>query len=273
MIHAAGSLAYAHARIGARRGARVGEATWRRIEATRGLAGALGVVQSEPALARWVEGLTASADPHAIEAMLRRRWQDCVEELARWMPQAWQAAVRWCAGLADLALVDHLARGEPAPRWLGAADAASLAPLLAMAAPEAPDATRRSAGRHAVPGLAPGGAAMRGWIEGWRRRAPPGTARAEVESGLGAALGRHVDGLAAAGADTAALRRALQAQLVRELRRGALQPAGAFCYLGLAGLELLRLRGELVARAALPRRRPRAGRPASTAAARPEAAP
>lgn len=260
MTGAAGSLAYAQARIGARWGARAADATWRRIEGTRGLAAVLGLARSEPALASWVEGLTPATGPHAIEATLRRRWRERAEEVARWMPAAWQPALRWCSWLPDLALVEQLATGEPAPQWLDRADADDLEPLLALAV----------AARGALPTL-PQSAALRGWAAEWHRLAPPGAGRAEVEAVVGDLLRRHLDALASDGADTAELRGVLQAALVRAWRRTALRPAAAFCHLGLLALELLRLRGELVVRAALPRRAPRAGsahaRPMAEAAA------
>jgi hypothetical protein len=284
MTGAAGSLAYAQARIGARWGARAADATWRRIEGTRGLAAVLGLVQSEPALASWVEGLTPATGPHAIEATLRRRWGERAEEVARWMPAAWQPALRWCSWLPDLALVEQLATGEPAPHWLDRADAEDLEPLLALAVAaraamprrtrpaDAHDAHRAHdlrlatvapaeprAARGAPPTL-PQSAALRGWAAEWHRLAPPGAGRAEVEAVVGGLLRRHLDALASDGADTAELRGALQSGLLRAWRRTALQPAAAFCHLGLLGLELLRLRGELVVRAALPRRAPAAGR-------------
>jgi hypothetical protein len=48
------------------------------------------------------------------------------------------------------------------------------------------------------------------------------------------------------------LRRALEAQLTLLFRRAMLDPAVAFIFLALAALDLERLRGELVRRAAFP---------------------
>jgi hypothetical protein len=48
------------------------------------------------------------------------------------------------------------------------------------------------------------------------------------------------------------LRRALEARLTLLFRRAMLDPAAAFVFLALAALDLERLRGELVRRAAFP---------------------
>jgi hypothetical protein len=229
-----GSFELAHARVGARLGARPTEALWQRIEAARGLAAVLELARGG-ALAPWVEGIGPASPLHAVECTLRRHWRARVAELASWMPPRWQAALRECALLADLPLVQHLARGGGAPAWIDEADA---------------DGTlrRRAEVHRAAPERV-----LRAWIAAWRVLLPRGPARAAIEAQLLPLLEHHAAALAEPGpADGWALRRALQQRLLALRRRALVEPLAVFAYLGLVALEYERLRGELVARAAFP---------------------
>lgn len=258
---AAGSLEYAQARIWARWGTRPDEALWHRLETTRELAAVLELARGTP-LARWVEGLRADSGLHATELALRRRWRECVHELAGWMPADWCAPLAWCATLADLPLVQSLARGEPAPPW--AADDERLRPLVdPAAAADGAHATPAGEGHALQRLLASARVAPERtpalWIEGWRQRLPDGAAGAAVAGALLPLLLQHAHALERPGLDDAwALRRALHAQLATLMRRRAQEPLAAFAYLALVALELERLRGELVRRSAFPRRWPTA---------------
>lgn len=245
----AGSLEYAHARIGARWGARADEALWLRIETTRDLAGVLALARGS-ALACWLDGLgpvegqagpTGPAAAHLIEHTLRRAWRARVAELAAWLPPAWQPALEWCAWLVDLPLAQALARGEPAPAW--AAEAAMPA-ALQDAARAAPERT------------------LAAWLALWRARLPGGvggSGSTALVRELVPLLQAHVAALGAPGlVDAWGPRRALHARLAALLRRHVGEPVAAFAYLALSALELERLRGELVRRAAFPQRRPAA---------------
>ena len=288
---AIGSLEYAHARLWARYGARPDDAAWRRVEHARELAGLVDVARAS-AFRHWITGIDATATPHRIEAALRDRWRDLVFEVASWMPDEWQAAVRWCAVVVDLPAIQHLARAGTALPWMrdepiyrnligpktgysGAAPVAGpLAPLAAAWAD--PDRTARA------------------WRDEWQRRlprraddedslaelpsrsalrhSPVGRPGGVIESpsrsalrhsplgrpgGLMHALERelashwralHDPSLG----DGVALRRALQARLALLFRRAMHDPAAAFIFLTQIALDLERLRGELVRRAAFP---------------------
>jgi len=255
----AGSVAFAHARIWARWGARPDAALWQRIETTRELAGVLELARGS-SLGRWLEGLEAHAapherhEPHAIERVLRRAWRARVAEVAAWMPPAWAAALRWCIWLAELPLVQALARGAPAPAWV--ADDAALRVLLTPAAEraalrgDAADACALLDAASAAPQQT-----LAAWLETWHARLPARAARGMLLHELLPLLQAHAAALAApALVDAWALRQALQARLVLLLRRSVAEPGAAFVYLALAALELERLRGELVRRAAFPQR-------------------
>lgn len=243
---AAGSLEYAHARIWARHGERPDEATWRRIETTRD-GGAVLEIARAGALARWLAGLGPTADVHGIERSLRGHWREQVAELASWLPERWQPAVDWCGTLIDLPLLQHLARGDPPPSWL--ADEAHLAALAdGRLAPSDPVRRLLDAAR------ADPGALLPAWHAEWLRRLPGATGLA-VAAQLGPLLADHAAAFAApATVDGWALRRTLQRRLDLLLRRTVGEPTEAFVHLALSALEFERLRGELLQRAAFPRR-------------------
>lgn len=245
-----GSLEFAHARIGARWGTGLGEAEWRRIEVTRELGSMLDLARTT-GLALWLHGLTAEAGVHAAEHAWRRQWRRAVHELASWMPQEWQPAIQWCEHLSDLAVVQQWARGERLPAWV--ADDAVLRSLVDPRAADAADPAWR-----ALIGKCHGDATqvLPAWRATWRARLPAGPGRSTIERELLPLIERHVEGFGAAGSvvDGWAARRALRTRLVALLRRHALQPLEAFAFLGLSALDAERLRSEVVARAAFPRR-------------------
>jgi hypothetical protein len=224
----AGSLEFAHARIWARWGARPGETLWRRIETTRELGAVIDLVRAS-ALASWVEGLDAQAGVHAIESALRRQWRARVLEVAAWMPSGWHDALRWCAALIDLPLAQHLARGGALPPWL---DDAAIGDMASFGDPER---------------------VLEAWLARWRAMCPAGTGREAIEHRLLPLLAAHAASFAAPSTqDGWALRRTLHARLARLLRRAVAEPMAPFAFLALTALDVERLRGELVRRAAFP---------------------
>jgi hypothetical protein len=237
-------IEYACARLGARYGQRPGAGEWRRIEHARTLAALLDAARGTP-FERFTAGLAADADPHAVEALLRLRWRAQVAEVARWMPEPWTAAVRWCAVLPDLPVFAHVARGGARRRWM------SEDPHFRELADGPPPATSIFGPLAPAWGAAqaPGDA----WHREFRARVPPGDAgplqeiERAIRSHLAAFRGTDL-------ADGTALRRRFEAALAALFRRAALSPAAAFAYLGLVLLDLERLRGELLRRAVFPRR-------------------
>jgi len=246
-----GSLEYAHARLSARFGERPDELAWRRIEHLRD-AGALIDAARTSAFARWIVGIGPESSLHAIDRELRERFREQVTEVASWMPEAWQSAIRWCATVVDLPAVSHLARGGAAHPWMR--DDSALRDLT----------EREAAGFEAVPAHGALTALAAAWAEPdrlarlwraeWQRRLP---ARRTDEVTLLDALVRTVAAHRVALRDPAlsdgtALRRALQARLTLLFRRAVLDPAAAFVFVAQIGLDLERLRAELLWRAAFP---------------------
>jgi hypothetical protein len=259
----AGSLELAQARVLARHGERLGAADWRRVEAMRDWGPALELARTT-ALRPWLEGITVDSGVAQIEGALRRHWRNVVAEAAAWMPASWQAAVRWCAWLPDLPLLQHLARGGEPPPWMHADDAWR---ALAAAAPTSRAAVLAAgpAGALASAWTAPHDAG-RAWLVEWRNRWPatvrevsataaratPDSAAASLQA-LVRLLRDHAKGFGVAAPSQGwSLRGALRTQLVQLLRRSALQPAMAFIHLALCALDLERLRAELLRRVIFP---------------------
>ena len=245
-----GSLEYAQARLSARYGERPDEIAWRRIEHLREFPALLDAARIS-AFGVWLAGIDSMSTAHQIERILRDHWRSLVAEVAAWMPDEWQPAVRWCAVAVDLPVVAHLARGGTALSWmpedavyreLNALEAGSVAAPVA-----GPFAPFHAAWTEPV-------RLGNAWRAEWLRRLPAGRGDdVSLLDELAHALRRHLAAFRDPSVrDGWPLRRALEARLVLLFRRAMLDPAAAFIYLALTALDLERLRGELVRRAAFP---------------------
>jgi hypothetical protein len=249
-----GSLEYAHARLHARHGQRLGEVDWRRIEALRDFAPMLETARAT-ALRPWLLGLGAASTAHDVEAGLRGRWRELVGEVAAWMPAAWQACVQWCRVWPDLPVLQHLARGGAPAAWLH--DDAVWRDLAAAA----PQERMAVLGAGAYAALAPAWVApqalARLWWDEWQRRLPGSRSLGSEGDQLLLLLQRTLRDHRQAFEQAAPTqgwqqRAALRARLALLWRRAALDPAAAFIHLALAALDLERLRAELLRRILFP---------------------
>jgi len=251
-----GSLEYTHARIGARWGARPDAAAWRRIEIARDLPAMLDLAR-RGALACWLHGVAADGSLRAIEAAFRRRWRDAVTEIAAWMAPEWREAIDWCAHLADLAAVQHWARGDvPQAAWLADDDILRDLDATADAAPPTRSSALDTAWRALVRDARrePAAVASR-WLDAWLALLPKGAGGRTIERTLVPLLHRHAQAFAAPQSiDGWGQRRALQARLVALWRRHPVEPVAVFAHLALQAIEFERLRAEVIGRAAFPRR-------------------
>ncbi|MDE2360040.1 MAG: hypothetical protein KGL70_11725 [Betaproteobacteria bacterium] len=233
----AGSLEYAHARLSARFGERTDEATWRRIETTRGLVPMLDAARASP-LAAWVAGIAPGAGPHAVERAMRAHLHERVAAIAAWMPPTWRASVEWCSVLVDLPLLQCLSRGGTSPRWLDDGSPERRRALAAFPAVRVADPDRLGSA----------------WREEWQRRLPGGHERFALLCEFVRLVGLHLATFADPQLiDGWAERRRLQSRLVRLFRRATLDPAAAFIFLALSALDFERLRGEILRRVVFPR--------------------
>lgn len=245
-------LEYAHARLCARNGERPDEADWGHLEAVRELRATLDAAR-DTRLRHWTTGIAPQDSAHQIEATLRGHWRGLIAEVTGWMPAEWQASLAWCGALADLPVLQYLARGGPSLTWMRddpvyrdvcigepAARAAALGTgPLAPLVPAWPDPDRF----------------LVVWRAEWIRRLPRATLTAAPRlQRLATVLEQHLTAFGeAAPSEGWALRRALQLRLASLFRRAVLDPAAAFVFLALSALDVERLRGELVRRATFPR--------------------
>jgi hypothetical protein len=244
-----GSLEYAQARLSARFGDRPDELAWRKLEHVRELAALLDVARGS-AFRTWVGGLSEVSTAHEIEAILRRHWRDRVAEVAAWTPDEWREAVLWCAILPDVPVIAHLARGHPALAWMRDD------PLYHDLVDSEPGTCPWALGVGPLAPLATGwndpGRLAALWRAEWERRAPD-AGDAALRSDLGRALTSHLAAFhEPVVSDGWPLRHALEARLTLLFRRAMLDPMAAFAYVALIALDLERLRGELLRRAAFP---------------------
>jgi len=249
----AGSIEYAHARLWARNGERPDESSWRSLEVIRDFSAFVDMARRLPAFRNWVVRIAPDAGLHEIESVVRERWRALVLEVAQWMPGTWQPSICWCAALVDVPVAQHLSRGGAALEWMERD--ARYRDLVSG------NAATRSATSRTSP-LAPLLVAfdrpddlVAVWRDEWLRRLPRGSSSSDASlRALGRLLRPHLQtsGASTIG-DESPLRRALQSKLVALFRKALADPAAAFIFLALCALDLERLRGELLRRAAFPR--------------------
>lgn len=245
-----GTFAYAQARLQARWGARAADADLQRIRAARDVATLLQQVRTT-ALARYVARIAPGLPTHELERRMRAEWTALVDEVAAWVPQRWREPVRWLRWLPWLPALQKLGRGGRAAAWTRED------PVLGSIVAEEPG-SRALAVRDTE--LAPLQSALasaegdvtRAWVEHWRSLWP---ARATERAGVAKVLrafAEHDDMLrgAPSGAATEEFERTLAHRLLTVFRRHPQSPAAAVAFLAAEGLDLLALRGALLARAA-----------------------
>jgi hypothetical protein len=241
----AGDLDYASARLCARFGERPDELAWRSIEPIRGLPALLDTAQKLP-FRRWIEAVTASATPHEIEAALISRRRALVAEVARWMPQVWQAAIEWADVLADLPVLEHISRGGEMLAWMRDD------PLYGPLGDEAPRPPASGPLSPLAVGWRRPDGLFRAWRVEWVRRLPRPGADPRLLHELEQAVASQRVTRSGVSAETTARRGSLAARLAMLFRRATGDPAAALIFLALSALDLERLRGELLRRAVFP---------------------
>jgi hypothetical protein len=249
--HSRGNFAYSQARLQARLGQRPDTADLQRAQAAGDLASFLAAVRTT-SQRRYVPRLAPAMDPHDLERHLRHEWSALVEEVARWQPTPWQAALRWLRWLPYLPALQKLARGGRPPAWtrddpvLGSIVAADPA-LRAAALAGTPLLPLR-------PAMESDGRLAAAWLNHWRALWPGG---GNAARGLDL-IARQVADFdaemrrAPSANDSRLLEQGLAQRLLRIFRRHPLSPAAAAAYLGLEALALLDLRGGVMRRAILP---------------------
>ncbi|MEO5345103.1 MAG: V-type ATPase subunit [Magnetococcus sp. YQC-9] len=214
------------ARLQARHAERLTPAQWNRLVAVDSLEAFISRGR-ETALLGWLEGVDPFADAHHLEERMRMVWIRQVGMVAAWTPKAWRAAVLWLAVLPDLG-VAAWRRGRMGADypWFERLEGLE---RLGLGQSEDPFA---------------------GWVARWQALWPPEAEARRALTGLVELLELYRSRLHDHDApESWTLWAELRAELGLRFRRLALQPGALFVHLGLTGLELLRLRGELCRRA------------------------
>lgn len=249
-----GSVEYAQVRIQSRHAARPDVSAWREMERARELSPLIEVARRS-GFDRVVARLPMPLELHELDFAMRKQWHERVNEVAGWMSDDWQAAVRWCALIVDLPFIQYLADGGVAHEWMQRGESFA----SPGAAPDGRIAATTQAewtlgGLH-QPWVGPETVASALYRE-WRGRMPrlPEEQAAQfrvfvhaVESHLGAFSKAAVD-------EGWHHRHLLEQRLNMLFRRATLEPLAAFAFLALYWLDLERLRGEIARRIAFPLR-------------------
>ena len=238
---------YAHSRLQARFGERPDELLWQKLEAAADLGDALAIARSS-GLRRWVGGIAAQADCHAIEIALRAKWRECITEIDSWMPGRWRPALTWVSGLVDLPALCYLARGEEPLSWM------HIDPVLQVYAQADPQSREtllqrdyraflnllQETGTRAISPDFPASSRIRNaWLKEWRKRWPRWSDTAALEN-----LAKLLE--TAMEQPVMSSRPELLRKLRSLFRRSVLCPAVAFIYVAFAALDIERLRTGLL---------------------------
>lgn len=243
-----GHFGYAQARLQSRLGERMDSADVQRVHAARDLAGLLTSARTT-GQRRYCARLAPGMDPHELERHLRHEWTALVDEVARWQPSRWRAALQWLRWLPWLPLLQKLVRGGRPPAW------ARSDPLLGRLVATEPALRSAALVRTA---LAPVRAAFAtepndvqaAWLAHWRSLWPRDPIAARALEGIVRDVAVYDAAVRAAGTqDSRDPQRTLTLRLLRHFRRHPLSPAAAVAYLGLEGIGLLALRGGVLRRA------------------------
>lgn len=238
---------YALSRLQARFGERPDEALWQKLEAAPEHAAALEIARS-CGLRRWVAGIAAHAERHAIEIALRARWRECVTEIGAWMPGCWLPALLWTRALVDLPALGHLVRDSTPLPWMlddpvlqvyARADAPARAAMLRAQGLALLEPALEAAQRAALPAGLSTTQICTAWLREWRRRWPRWADTAALEQ-----LARLID--AAMSQPAATGRPELLRRLRSLFRRSVLSPVLVFIYIAFAALDIERLRAALL---------------------------
>lgn len=243
-------FAYSQARIQARHGTRLTEQAWRRLQATHDVAQYVHALRAT-GRARWVQRITPGMSSHALEARLRAEWRAYADEVARFQPEQWRAAVAWTAYLVDLPVVDHLLRGGTVHRWM--AEEQIYAPWARTDPHERAQALAGSPLVALVNETRSGIPTVRAWLDVWRRLWPRvSLVQSRALESIVRTIGEHVAILDnPAAASSSELRIALAQRLCMLFRRHFETAAATVAHLLLEALDLERVRAGLVRRVLL----------------------
>ena len=226
------ALGYMRARIMARHSQRLGPEQWQQLENCRNLDAFLQIAR-QTSLNPWIRHFEASDAPDTWERSLRHDWQAYLAQVLRWSPARWRDVLGWTGILPVLPVIAGILNQQDAPEW-----ARRDYFFLAMNTGDNEQFRREFAagpwqrllqywnGRNPVAA----------WWEAWRDCWPEKQHRLLQRLSPGILLLGHPAGL-----PTAALEQFL-CHLLRDQHASILPVIG---HLGLLGMDLQRLRGNL----------------------------
>jgi len=229
---------YASARVQARFSRRPAPHDFRLLDASRSIAHLQDALRQGP-LARFVAGLGPSPGSDDFEARLRDAWREACAEVSRWHATEWASAFLLFDACADLAGLELLRAGGPAPVWLQSDD--RLGPVAHAGAASRATAVRTTYGTPLAVAFEAAAPLSEAWRRAWIASWPP--------------VSRPVAKILAGIADLCleprvADERRLEertGRLERLLNRGRGTPAAAFAYLAILAIALERIRGSRAA--------------------------
>ena len=236
---------YTQARLQARFGDYPTAQIWRQLRASGSLAHFLQNARN-CAVKPWVLHVGPHSSHHQIEQSIRRQFRDHVDEVARWQPRPWRAAVRWTNQLADLPALQYLMSGQTAPTWMH--DDPLLKPLSSDIPNQRMQALEESDCAPLLAAWRRGEDLGQAWYRHWRSLWPAlSQAQAGALEHLAELVSREQSALIVSD-HSDGLREQLERRLLRLFRQHSATPVASFAYLGLFALQLERLRAELVRR-------------------------
>jgi hypothetical protein len=192
-------------------------------------------------LDKWIMGINNLQNIHAIELSLLQQYRGYVDEVAGWLPEEWEAPVKWIKRLPDLPALLHLLEGFAAPNWL--LNDPVLKPLASEQKKLRMNALTDSVYSPLVKRWQRGLPLHVAWLEHWKSLLP---SRAEKEDGIRRLLHLYQSSCevqpATVNLDTWQQRQLLEEQLTSIFRGNSFQAAATFAHLGLIAIDMAKLR-------------------------------
>ncbi len=237
---------YAQVRMQSRYGQRADAGLWLKLHNIHDLGGYLQTAQ-QSGLRQWVLGLSASYNSHEIELALRQKLRSHILEVAGWVPVEWRQPLRWVVLLPDLPALQLLLSESDIPHWI------RVDPAFHDYVADEPSLRQqqmRDAGLdELVDSWREGASLFTGWYRELHKRLP---ASAKYDRGM-----RQVekvllqimrDQLQTASPLQQGDYDNIDEMLGHLFRRHAFEPAGVFAYLAVVGLDVYRVRSDLMER-------------------------
>ncbi|MGD8784184.1 MAG: hypothetical protein PVF28_06110 [Thioalkalispiraceae bacterium] len=239
-------FAYTQARLQAQHGLRPSEQTWQRLAGTGDLASYLQIAR-HTTIRDWVVTLHPASTCHDIESTLRQMFLSHVENVARWQPGVWRAAVLWVKQLVLLPTLRHLLAGEPVPDWLR--EDRELKAFTSENQNQRIQALQISEFAPVVRAWQKNTEPTEAWLTHWRRLWPQiSQYQQHALDRLCSVYQRYLESLVASENQVMDRYTGLKIPLQYAFRNFSFQPAAAFAHLGLIALDVQQLRADLLQR-------------------------